>query len=98
MRFDKPREGGGGASPKMKNLMKAPMRRTTDSWPSKNPCVKERLVEVSLSSRQFTPCSIPRLLTKIAAQPAPPAQLGSVSGGKQQGLCGENIRCGRAID
>lgn len=27
----------------MKNLMKAPMSSTTDSWPSKNPCVKERL-------------------------------------------------------
>lgn len=43
MRFDSPRDGGGGASPKMKNLMKAPMRSTTDSWPSKNPWVKERL-------------------------------------------------------
>lgn len=31
MRFDKPRDGGGGASPKMKNLMNAPMSNTTDS-------------------------------------------------------------------
>lgn len=43
MRFDRPRDGGGGASPKMKNLMKAPIRSTTESWPSKNPCVKDRL-------------------------------------------------------
>lgn len=32
-----------GASPNMKNLMKAPIRITTDSCPSRNPCVNERL-------------------------------------------------------
>lgn len=37
------REGGGGASPKMKNLMKAPSRRTTESWPRSRPWVKESL-------------------------------------------------------
>jgi hypothetical protein len=34
---------GEGGSPKMKNLMKAAMRRTTDSWPTMRPWVKERL-------------------------------------------------------
>jgi hypothetical protein len=33
-----------GGSPKMKNLMKAPMRMTTESWPRSRPCVKERLL------------------------------------------------------
>ena len=28
---------GEGGSPKMKNLMKAPMKITTDSWPSRKP-------------------------------------------------------------
>ncbi len=32
-----------GASPKMKNLRKAPIRRTTESWPRRKPWVKERL-------------------------------------------------------
>lgn len=32
-----------GGSPKMKNLMKAPMRITTESCPRRRPCVKERL-------------------------------------------------------
>lgn len=27
----------------MKNLMKAPIRRTTESWPTNSPCVNERL-------------------------------------------------------
>lgn len=39
------RDGGGGASPNMKNLMKAPISRTTDSWPTRRPCVKERLYQ-----------------------------------------------------
>ena len=43
VRFEKPRDGGGGASPKMKNLMKAPIRRTTESWPTSRPWVKDRL-------------------------------------------------------
>ena len=34
-----------GGSPKMKNLMNAPMSMTTDNWPSKKPSVKESLVE-----------------------------------------------------
>lgn len=34
---------GDGGSPKMKNLMKAPIRITTEIWPSKKPCVKESL-------------------------------------------------------
>jgi hypothetical protein len=46
VRFERPREGGGGASPKMKNLMKAPMSRTTESCPSRNPWVNDRLVEL----------------------------------------------------
>lgn len=41
------RDCGGLASPKMKNLMNAPRRRTTDSWPSKRPCVKDSLSLVS---------------------------------------------------
>ena len=40
---DSPRDSERVASPKMKNLMKAPMRRTTDSWPRRKPCVKDRL-------------------------------------------------------
>ena len=32
-----------GASPNMKNLMKAPIRITTDSCPSRKPCVNDRL-------------------------------------------------------
>lgn len=35
---------GLGGSPKMKNLMKAPMRRTMESWPRRRPWVKERLL------------------------------------------------------
>lgn len=34
---------GDGASPKMKNLMKTARMRTTESWPSMRPCVKENL-------------------------------------------------------
>lgn len=34
---------GEGGSPKMKNLMKQPINMTTESWPRRNPCVKERL-------------------------------------------------------
>lgn len=37
-------EGGMGASPKMKNLMKAPRRRMMESWPRRKPWVKERLL------------------------------------------------------
>ena len=32
-----------GGSPNMKNLIKAPMRITMESWPRRKPCVKERL-------------------------------------------------------
>ena len=32
-----------GASPKMKNLIKAPIKMTTESWPSTNPWVKDNL-------------------------------------------------------
>ncbi len=38
---------GVGGSPKMKNLMKAPMRITTESWPRRRPWVKERLRELA---------------------------------------------------
>ena len=34
---------GEGGSPKMKNLMKAPIRMTMESWPRRRPWVKERL-------------------------------------------------------
>ena len=34
---------GEGGSPKMKNLMKQPIKMTTDSWPRRKPCVNERL-------------------------------------------------------
>src|SRR5690242_13176440 len=34
---------GEGGSPKMKNLMKAAMRRTIESWPRMKPWVKESL-------------------------------------------------------
>ena len=34
---------GEGGSPKMKNLMKAPMRITTESWPRRRPWVKDSL-------------------------------------------------------
>jgi hypothetical protein len=39
---------GEGGSPKMKNLMKAPMRITMESWPSRRPCVKESLQRCEL--------------------------------------------------
>lgn len=55
MRFERPRDGGGGASPKMKNLMKAPINSTTDSWPSRKPCVKERLRKGRVSDLDYTP-------------------------------------------
>jgi len=41
------RDGEEGASPKMKNLMKAPRRRTMESWPRRKPWLKERLGCVS---------------------------------------------------
>ena len=34
---------GEGASPKMKNLIKAPISITTDSWPRRKPSVNESL-------------------------------------------------------
>lgn len=34
---------GEGGSPKMKNLMKAPIKITMESWPRRRPCVKESL-------------------------------------------------------
>lgn len=36
-------EEDGWGSPKTKNLMKAPIRRTMDSWPRMKPWIKERL-------------------------------------------------------
>lgn len=39
---------GEGGSPKMKNLMNAPIRITMESWPRRRPCVKERLVGCEL--------------------------------------------------
>ena len=36
---------GEGGSPNMKNLMKAPIRITTDNWPRRNPSVKDSLPE-----------------------------------------------------
>jgi hypothetical protein len=48
VRLASPREGGAGASPKMKNLMNAPIRRTTDSWPRRNPCVNDSLQAISV--------------------------------------------------
>ena len=38
---------GEGGSPKMKNLIKAPMSTTTESWPSRKPWVKDRLEQIS---------------------------------------------------
>lgn len=43
VRWERPRDGGGGASPKMKNLMKAPINSTTESCPRRKPCVKDSL-------------------------------------------------------
>lgn len=37
VRLARPRDGAGGASPKMKNLMKAPRSSTIDSWPTRRP-------------------------------------------------------------
>ena len=36
---------GEGGSPKMKNLMKQPIKMTTDSWPRTKPWVNDRLGE-----------------------------------------------------
>lgn len=52
VRLERPRDGGGGASPKMKNLMNAPINRTTDSCPSKKPCVN---VSLDQSVSRHTP-------------------------------------------
>ena len=41
---------GEGASPNMKNLIKAANSNTTDIWPTMRPCVKERL---ELASQLF---------------------------------------------
>lgn len=38
-------DSGVGASPNMKNLIKAPMNITTDNWPKRKPCVKEKLAD-----------------------------------------------------
>lgn len=43
VRLASPRDGGAGASPKMKNLMKAPIKNTTESCPSTKPWVKDSL-------------------------------------------------------
>jgi hypothetical protein len=45
---------GDGGSPKMKNLMKAPIKMTTDSWPRIKPWVKEKLRPYVRSSIQPT--------------------------------------------
>ena len=37
---------GEGGSPKIKNLMKAPMRITTDSWPRRKPSVNDSLRKI----------------------------------------------------
>ena len=42
-RCDMPLEDEEGASPNMKNLINAPISRTTDSWPSSRPCVNDSL-------------------------------------------------------
>jgi hypothetical protein len=56
-RCERPRGLDGGTSPKMKNFMNAPIKSTTESWPSRNPCVNDRLgqesaLAVGLSVRQ----------------------------------------------
>lgn len=43
VRWGRPRDELGGASPKIKNFMNAPMRSTTESCPTNRPCVNERL-------------------------------------------------------
>lgn len=46
---------GEGGSPKMKNLMKAPMRMTIESWPNSSPWVNESLqTYISVNSFQLT--------------------------------------------
>lgn len=42
---------GDGGSPNIKNLINAPMRITTESWPRRRPWVKERLEELDLLFR-----------------------------------------------
>jgi hypothetical protein len=37
------RSSADGGSPKMKNFMKKKIRRAMESWPTRKPCVKERL-------------------------------------------------------
>ena len=39
-----------GGSPKMKNFMKKKIRRAMESWPSRKPCVKDRLEKLVGSS------------------------------------------------
>lgn len=47
------RDGDSGTSPKMKNFINANMRIATDNWPSRKPCMKERLVEGGVSRRDM---------------------------------------------
>lgn len=49
-----PRDEEGGGSPKMKNLIKAPISSTTDSWPTRRPCVKERLHDIVKTTNRAT--------------------------------------------
>lgn len=42
---------GEGGSPNMKNLMNEAMRRTTDNWPRRRPCVKESLEKNELAKK-----------------------------------------------
>ena len=50
-----------GGSPKMKTLMKAPRRRTMESWPRRKPWLNESLEEVRVVGGQvgsrFGSCS-----------------------------------------
>ena len=55
---------GVGGSPKMKNLIKAPMRMTTDSCPRRNPSVNDKLQEHKYNSAYVVE---PIGLTRIAA-------------------------------
>lgn len=46
---------GEGGSPKMKNLMNAPMRMTIESWPSSSPWVNDSLrMYISVSPFRLT--------------------------------------------
>jgi hypothetical protein len=68
-----------GGSPKMKNFMNAPRRRTMESWPMRRPWVKESLGIVSLAWLDaMEELTRTRSWEEVVRHPALPLIIGSV--------------------